>query len=190
MDVFFKLASVAALSLALTGGAFASTTGGESVAGFGEDEDSAGALELITLFADQNRSFFANFDSEGGEIIFTFTAGELLRVQSDISAAGTGFTGGADLGNVSLGIDGNLNGYDDINDNDATANATADFPGFILEEGESFTFTFNYSGGEAGVQNNLVISTAAVPVPASALMLLTALGGVGAVARRKAKKTA
>jgi hypothetical protein len=130
----------------------------------------------------------------------TFNAVGRVLIEDFIALVATGDAGTVPLVTIDLTTsDGStevLNRSYTITSPPGSANDAGNtfFDGFILGAGETFTLTFDFTAGPDGVEvgNNVSFNAtpSPIPVPASALMLLTALAGGAAVARRKAKKTA
>lgn len=170
-NMFKTIAAVAAVSL---------------VSGFS-------AASAATISADESLNLShplftqANDVLNGTELVYTFTADTDLRVLEVLSAVGTSATGGADVTNATLGLNGDLAQFQDLFVSEGSGIGISRFSGFNLAAGESFTFTFNNEGGADLIGTSLSFSIAAVPVPAAGLLLIGALGGLGAAARRKKK---
>ncbi len=120
----------------------------------------------------------------------TFTAAESIRL-SQFAVTGNGFSGGADLLNVTFGytsagasesknfdIDEILPGPRGVSD---------ELPGLTLFSGDTLDVFANYGGGDRNVDVDIAFETALVPIPAAGGLLLGALGLGGLVARRKKK---
>lgn len=134
-------------------------------------------------------SFFTSAQNvaAGETFTYTFTASSPLRVLDELSAAATG-TNGDLRDNAQIGLNSGLSSFASVTTTDGSARATSAFAGFNLAKDESFTFTFDNTGGENVIGTSLSFTTAPVPVPAAGLLLLTLMAGGGALARRKAKK--
>lgn len=129
-----------------------------------------------------------------GSSNFTFVARQDLRIQDFMSVSAVGNQSGTSLRMLRFGYTS-----PDIADNtglelstvtnllgSTTAFGGATLPGFVLRNGESFTFSFQNPSGST-VNTGLSFTTGAVPLPAGGLLLLTVLAGGGALARRKKK---
>jgi hypothetical protein len=205
MSTLLKSTAIAGAFALAAGSASAATITGD----FGAGQAGAPAAtpaSVIGLEIGDNISLGANLDVDGdiGDLLdptddisassivtFVFEALETLRVLDLVTATGNGFNSGADLANMELGLNGNLVSYSPISLNGATASGQETFPGFVLAAGDTFTFTFKFVDGvttSGFVQNDLTFVTAPVPLPASVWMMLAALGGTAAIARRKTKK--
>ncbi|WP_371158429.1 VPLPA-CTERM sorting domain-containing protein [Jannaschia sp. 2305UL9-9] len=150
---------------------------------------SGGALNI-----GDDASIATNIAPTSSSVGYTFTALEDMRVNDFISVSATGNQSGASIAQLTFGYTGAS-----INDitgatldstiilpGSTTAFGGGTLPGFILRTGESFTFEFQ-NGSASTVAATMNFTTAAVPLPAGGLLLLTALAGAGAVARRKKK---
>jgi hypothetical protein len=64
-------------------------------------------------------------------------------------------------------------------------NASYVLPSIQLAKGESVTTIFTFAGIDLGSGGQVSIETALVPLPAAGWMLISALGGMGILARRR-----
>lgn len=178
MFMTFKTAALAAVFAVSAAVASASTVSPERIS-IGDLSQSFGAV------------------TGGNSITFSFTATEDLRVLDFLSTTGNGPRGS--IGGILLQLDPNLDvsgdettpvGFDVIRTEGATETGSRAFAGFLLREGETFSFTFENGAAlnTNSVFATLTFVTAAVPVPAAGLLLMTALLGGGAIARRKKKQ--
>ncbi len=119
---------------------------------------------------------------------FTFNPTKRLDIAT-FDLAGIGFSGGADLGKITYTLsDPAATGTFSISTfpNSPFALGLAEATGGSYNVNDTFVLTFAMSSPAAQpVTINVAFDTAAVPVPAAGLMLLTALGGAAALRRRK-----
>ena len=122
----------------------------------------------------------------GGTVTYTFTATQRVKIDDFITVAANDSAGGANIPGILFGLNGDVtHSFTTITVNGTTANATEFLSGFILEAGESFTFTWDNDTNGIGTVNTLVnFTVSAVPLPAGGLLLISAFG-VAAVARRR-----
>lgn len=129
---------------------------------------------------------------------FMFQATEDLKVVG-LTFSGLGFNNGNDIGNLKFGYttgSGTVtrefldNEISLIPPTEVASTAATSFAPITLAAGETFSFEMNNSGGDFFVLGSGNFTTAPVPIPAAGFMLLTALLGAGAVARRRKTTTA
>jgi hypothetical protein len=132
--------------------------------------------------------------SPGNTLEFKFTASEALKILDFFAFTANGSSGGNDtaLATFSYNGDGGASSTGIPAGNTVSFGSQgisfAGLPGFVLAKGESFSlFLKSGDGASKLVDLDATFSTAAVPVPAAGLLLLTALAGGAAVARRKKK---
>ncbi|WP_299815100.1 hypothetical protein [uncultured Jannaschia sp.] len=155
----------------------------------GGDFGARGTMNLAGLIDD-------DIDPSTGTVQFDFDVLEDVTIDN-FSVTGNGFSGGADLNNIRFGFNsGDGMTFEDVNVRGNVANATGFLDDRSFSAGSMFSFFFNEivpgeSAGSAFV--NLTFTTneaptpAPVPVPAAGLMLLSALGAGGMLARAKKK---
>lgn len=73
-----------------------------------------------------------------------------------------------------------------VTGSDANGNRGFSLPTIILAAGETATVIFEFTGLGAGTGGQVSFLTAAVPLPAAGWMLISALAGMGFLARRRA----
>ncbi len=180
---FVKTTSTAAAValFAMAGAASAATTTFQ----VGDNTLTANGDDVLT-----NTALEAGGDSE----TIDFTASEALTVR-DFLLTGNGFNNGQDLMEVIFGVtraDGTrtVSQFNEFRQRSGTNSiGLGDLDGFRLNAGESFSFTYDYTG-ERRADVDMSFTTAAVPVPAAGGLLLGALGAGGFIARRKKKANA
>ena len=154
----------------------------------------AGAVTVISGDITANESYsFAEVLNTGEQLRFDITAQEDVTVTS-FSLSATGY--GTDLADVTFGFDGTPtnNSFDTIIPGGETISFAGDLiPGGSWQAGESFSvFVEDGIAGGLGDEVGITLSFATamedmapIPVPGAGALLLTALAGGAAVARRK-----
>lgn len=123
--------------------------------------------------------FLENLATWTSPVTFEFVADETLRVGGQATALqASGFTGFS----LSYGRTGSLSV---LTPEFSGTNISYVLPSIDLAAGESITVSFNFASIAEGSGGQFSVSTTAVPLPAAAWMLITALGGMGLLARRR-----
>jgi len=139
----------------------------------------------VTINAGQAYTFNDTL-AVGGQVVFDFQVAEDLNVDV-FSLSASGNNAGVDVGNVEFSYD-TVTGdtFNQVFVFGQSASAVDFVPSFgPWSAGESFAFTFD-DGIKFPVSVTLSFTTIApVPLPASGLMLLGAMGGAAALRRRK-----
>ena len=147
------------------------------------------AASAVTILPNGNENVvvgdspFGQFDpSQTSPVSFSITALEDMKV--DTAATALRVAGFTDLV-LKFG-----KGLNPVAEFDATmavgAGAVWALPVVTLLAGETLTVTFMYSAIAAGSGGNASFLTAPIPLPAAGWMLISALAGMGLLARRRA----
>lgn len=146
-------------------------------------------LQAADIFADANYSFSQTLQpSESVE--FRFKATERLSIAA-FSLSGTGSNSGADLANITFGFSQPTSlSFPTVSTMGSAEAASTFLMGSVFLKGQTFSIFFE-DGIDKPVSLTASFATASVPVvplPASGMLLLTALLGAGVAGARRKKK--
>lgn len=136
-------------------------------------------------------SFDSSFTLGGNaNATFDFTTSTPVKI-SDIATSGTGHSNGADLSTVLFGIGTATTPFASIISNGSVASAAGLLNGFVTSAPFTLAFDTGATANDVGLTFSFDVLpvSSAVPVPAAGVLLLSAFGFGGGLARWKRRRS-